>query len=74
MTRDELIVELNKIKGVEAYENEYGTTMILLNDNLHIEYVHKNDSITCEYFAVLLAENRTCAQVLTIVKALTEKE
>ena len=68
MTREELIEELNKIKGIKARID--GDVIDITGDeicNLQYEY---GELVVCGQ--IILAENRTPEQVLLVVKALVE--
>lgn len=74
MTREELVKELNKIKGIsariEGNNTEIPCVDIYYNKSLIISFYYDNYKIVS--ISSVFFKDRTPEQVLTIVKALAE--
>lgn len=66
MTREELVEELNKIKGIEARID--GDVLCISGEDICDLQYEYGDLVVCGQ--IILAENRTPEQVLSVVKAL----
>ena len=66
MTREELVEELNKIDGVEARID--GDVVDIIGDKICDLQYEYGDLVVCGQ--IILAENRTPEQILSVVKAL----